>query len=171
MNNQTEAVLSIGSNIGDRLSNLQTAVKMLGNELTITITAISSVYETEPVGGVEQQPFYNIAVVLNTSLGAQQLLDVLHRIEQHLHRKRLVHWGPRTIDLDIIYYGDENIDTATLTVPHPEMGNRRFVLVPTLEALPASDSHYQQVQRLLDTTTDHNWLKKKYSNEVLGWTK
>lgn len=171
MNKTTEAVLSLGSNIGDRLSNLQVAVHLLSENPAVTITSISSVYETEPVGGVAQQSFYNIAIILQTSLSAQQLLDFLHEIEQHLHRKRLVHWGPRTIDLDIIYYGQEYIKTSTLTVPHPEMGNRRFVLIPTLEAMTADDVHYQEVQRLLDTTTDQNWLKKKYSSEVLEWTK
>ena len=171
MNRMTEAVLSLGSNIGDRLSNLQMAVQLLISQQAVTITSISSVYETEPVGGVEQQAFYNIAIILQTSLSAQQLLDLLHDIEQRLHRKRLIHWGPRTIDLDIIYYGQEHINTPTLTVPHPEMGNRRFVLIPTLEAMSKDDVHYQEVQQLLKTTTDHNWLRKKYSSEVLGWTK
>lgn len=171
MSKSTEAVLSLGSNIGDRLANLKKAVALLNRQSAVTITAISSVYETEPVSGVEQQPFYNIAIVLQTSLGAQQLLDILHQIEQVLHRKRLVHWGPRTIDLDIIYYGQEEIHTATLTVPHPEMANRRFVLVPTLEVLTSDDVHYQEVQQLLATTSDQNWLNKKYSSEVLGWTK
>lgn len=171
MTTPIESVLSIGTNIGDRLTNLQRAVQMLDENDRIKLTSLSSVYETEPVGGVEQQSFYNIAAVIWTTLEAQELLDYLHAIEQALHRKRLVHWGPRTIDLDIIYYDQQRIRTATLTVPHPEMANRRFVLVPTLEALASDDVHYAEVAHLLQVTTDQNWIKKKFSNEVLTWTK
>ena len=88
----TEVYLSIGSNMGNRLANLQKAIQMLNVPPKIDITAISSVYETEPVGGVKQDSFYNIAVKVATGLTAQQLLDHLHNIEQELHRRRLIHW-------------------------------------------------------------------------------
>ncbi len=129
----TEAYLSIGSNMGDRLANLQKAIQLLNVPPKIDIMAISSVYETEPVGDVKQDSFYNIAVKVATKLTAQQLLDHLHNIEQELHRRRLIHWGPRTIDLDIIDFGHQHIKTPTLTIPHPEMANRQFVLLPMRE--------------------------------------
>lgn len=171
MTDSVDALLSLGSNIGDRLANLRQAVHQLDQHEQIGITALSSVYETEPVGGVKQASFYNIAIKIQTTLAPEKLLDVCHQIERALHRKRLIHWGPRTIDLDIIYYDDQTIQTATLQVPHPEMGNRRFVLVPTLEILTSKDHHYQLTKALLDHTSDQNWIKKKYTSEVLRWTK
>lgn len=166
----TEAYLSIGSNIGDRLANLQKAIQLLNVPPKIDIAAISSVYETEPVGDVKQDSFYNIAVKVATGLTAQQLLDHLHNIEQELHRHRLIHWGPRTIDLDIIDFGHQHIKTPTLTIPHPEMANRQFVLLPMREITNQNDPYYQQLDHLLNKTPDHNWLKKIYGREVFSWT-
>ena len=146
----TEAYLSIGSNMGDRLANLQKAIQLLNVPPKIDIMAISSVYETEPVGDVKQDSFYNIAVKVATKLTAQQLLDHLHNIEQELHRRRLIHWGPRTIDLDIIDFGHQHIKTPTLTIPHPEMANRQFVLLPMREITNQNDPYYQQLDHLLN---------------------
>jgi len=102
-----KAYLSIGSNIGNRIENLQAAIDGL-RKAGISVEQISHVYETEPVGGVVQDDFLNLAVRIATQLTAHELLDQLHIIEQNLHRKRLIHWGPRTIDLDILYYANEN---------------------------------------------------------------
>ena len=165
----TPVSLSIGSNIGDRAANLRLAVHLLTLRPEIKVVAVSPVYETEPVGGVVQRSFYNLAVQLETRLTASDLLHYLHVIEQSLHRRRLVHWGPRTIDLDIIYYGNRQFKTATLKVPHPEMANRRFVLVPLLTVLPAGDQR-QQGAALLAQTPDHNWLTEIIGKEeVQGW--
>ena len=153
----TRAYLSMGSNIGDRLGNLQRAVQLLHAMPAITVTAVSQVYETQPVGGLVQDDFYNIAVRLETTLSAPELLASLHVIEQQLKRVREIHWGPRTIDLDILVFGDEVWSDDVLTIPHREMANRRFVLQPLLDVIAADRRH--EIERLLASTTDTNWVR------------
>ncbi len=167
---RTQFTLSIGTNLGDRAANLRQAVRWLAANPAIQVERLSAIYETEPVGGVVQPAFYNLALVGTTILGASELLAYLHLIERSLHRRRLVHWGPRTIDLDILTFGDRHYDTATLTIPHPEMANRRFVLVPL--ATVVSGDQQAWVEQLLAKTSDHNWLKKTIeSGEVNSWIK
>jgi len=108
---------------------------------------VSSIYETAPVGGVVQDDFYNCAVYLETSLSATELLQRIQQIEQNQKRRRLIHWGPRTIDLDILWYDDAVIQTADLTIPHPEMAKRAFVLVPLQEI--TTGQQQKQVEQLL----------------------
>ncbi|MCT3115133.1 2-amino-4-hydroxy-6-hydroxymethyldihydropteridine diphosphokinase [Leuconostoc lactis] len=153
----TRAYLSMGANIGDRLGNLQRAVQLLHAMPAITVTAVSQVYETQPVGGVVQDDFYNITVRLETTLSAPELLASLHVIEQQLKRVREIHWGPRTIDLDILVFGDEVWSDDVLTIPHREMANRRFVLQPLLDVIAADRRH--EIERLLASTTDTNWVR------------
>lgn len=153
----TRAYLSMGANIGDRLGNLQRGVQLLHAMPSITVTAVSQVYETQPVGGVVQDDFYNIAVRLETTLSAPELLASLHVIEQQLKRVREIHWGPRTIDLDILVFGDEVWSDDVLTIPHREMANRRFVLQPLLDVIAADRRH--EIERLLASTTDTNWVR------------
>ncbi|WP_195218485.1 2-amino-4-hydroxy-6-hydroxymethyldihydropteridine diphosphokinase [Leuconostoc lactis] len=153
----TRAYLSMGANIGDRLGNLQRGVQLLHAMPAITVTAVSQVYETQPVGGVVQDDFYNIAVRLETTLSAPELLTSLHEIEQQLKRVREIHWGPRTIDLDILVFGDEVWSDDVLTIPHREMANRRFVLQPLLDVIAADRRH--EIERLLASTTDTNWVR------------
>lgn len=153
----TRAYLSMGANIGDRLGNLQRGVQLLYAMPAITVTAVSQVYETQPVGGVVQDDFYNIAVRLETTLSAPELLASLHVIEQQLKRVREIHWGPRTVDLDILVFGDEVWSDDVLTIPHREMANRRFVLQPLLEVIAADRRH--EIERLLASTTDTNWVR------------
>lgn len=128
--------LSLGSNMGDRFEMLRQAVAQLVEHPAVTVTRISSLYETDPVGYTDQEPFLNMVVQLETELTAMALLDVCQMIEQNLNRKRLVRWGPRTIDLDILLYNQDRIETARLTVPHPRMNERAFVLIPLLEIDP-----------------------------------
>lgn len=128
--------LSLGSNMGDRFEMLRQAVAQLVEHPAVTVTRISSLYETDPVGYTDQEPFLNMVVQLETELTALALLDVCQKIEQNLNRKRLVRWGPRTIDLDILLYNQDRIETARLTVPHPRMNERAFVLIPLLEIDP-----------------------------------
>ena len=153
----TRAYLSMGANIGDRLGNLQRGVQLLHAMPAIIVTAVSQVYETQPVGGVVQDDFYNIAVRLETTLSAPELLASLHVIEQQLKRVREIHWGPRTIDLDILVFGDEVWSDDVLTIPHREMANRRFVLQPLLDVIAADRRH--EIERLLASTTDTNWVR------------
>ena len=128
--------LSLGSNMGNRFEMLRQAVSQLANHAAIRITRISSLYETDPVGYTDQEPFLNMVVELETELEALPLLDVCQEIEQNLQRKRLVRWGPRTIDLDILLYNQDSFKTERLTVPHPRMRERAFVMVPLLEVNP-----------------------------------
>lgn len=131
-----QSYLSLGSNMGDRFDMLRQAVSQLADHPAITVIRISSLYETDPVGFTDQDPFLNMVIQLETDLGALELLDACQEIEGNLNRKRLVRWGPRTIDLDILLYNQEELDTERLIVPHPRMYERAFVLVPLLEINP-----------------------------------
>lgn len=126
--------LSLGSNLGDRAANLQAAVTSL-SELG-EVVAVSSLYETEPVEFPHQPWFLNCAVALSTEKMPKQLLAALLAIEQAMGRKRLQPKGPRVIDLDILLFGNSLVDTAALTIPHPALHQRRFVLEPLAEIAP-----------------------------------
>lgn len=129
-------LLSIGSNMGDRKENLDRAVALLGEDPKIRIGRVSDYIVTKPWGMVEQDDFLNGAVRLQTLYDPEELLDVLQEVEKTLHRKRTIHWGPRTIDLDIIFYEDLVCDTERLIIPHKEMAARRFVLDPLCQIAP-----------------------------------
>jgi 2-amino-4-hydroxy-6-hydroxymethyldihydropteridine diphosphokinase len=129
------AYLSLGSNLGDREANLREAIAHLG-ELG-TVSKISALYETEPVEVSGQQPwFLNCAAAVETELTPLEFLKRLLAIELAMGRKRTEPKGPRTIDMDIIFFGDEVLDTKELSVPHPAMQHRRFVLEPLAEIAP-----------------------------------
>ncbi|MBB6455271.1 2-amino-4-hydroxy-6-hydroxymethyldihydropteridine diphosphokinase [Salirhabdus euzebyi] len=132
-----KAYIALGSNIEPREQYLGDAIKKLNEHHLINVTEKSSIYETEPVGYEDQQSFLNMVVQLETSLEPFELLYYCQQIESNLGRKRVVRWGPRTVDLDIIVYNQENIDTEKLKIPHPRMLERAFVLVP-LEELASS---------------------------------
>lgn len=125
--------LSIGTNIGERLRNLQEAVRLLREHPAIEVERVSSIYETDPVGFVDQDAFLNIAVKVTTTLNAANMLIACQSIEEELGRVRLIRWGPRSIDLDILLFNHENIETESLIVPHERMYERAFVLVPLVE--------------------------------------
>ncbi|GGA48365.1 2-amino-4-hydroxy-6-hydroxymethyldihydropteridine diphosphokinase [Psychrobacillus lasiicapitis] len=127
------AYISLGSNIGDRLHYLQQAVRLLQNVKGIKVCQVSSVYETDPVGYVDQDAFLNIVVELETSLTPHELLKKCNEIEAELGRTRDIHWGPRTVDLDILLYNEENVKSENLIIPHPRMTERGFVLIPLVE--------------------------------------
>lgn len=131
----TVAYLSIGTNIGEREQNLKDAVRILIANEAITVTAVSSIYETAAVGFTEQADFLNIAVALETNLDAFELLAYCQKIENDLGRVREFRWGPRIIDLDILLYNSEQYDTENLIIPHPRMYERAFVLVPLEEIM------------------------------------
>lgn len=130
----TRSVLALGSNIGDRLEHMRNAVAKIA-ELG-SVVAVSSLYETEPVGGPVQGRFLNAAVLIDTQLSARGLLDAVLAIERDAGRVRDIRWGPRTLDIDIIGHGDEIIDDPELVVPHPRAVERRFVLEPVTEIAP-----------------------------------
>ena len=134
----TRTVLALGSNLGDRLANLQGGLDALLAGPGLTAVAVSGVYETAPVGGPEQPDYLNAVLVADTTLPAAALLRRCQQAEAAFHRVREVVWGPRTLDVDIIVYGDVVSDDPDLTLPHPRAAQRAFVLAPWLEADPGA---------------------------------
>ena len=134
----SEALLSIGSNIGDRAANLTEAVRRLGTEQGITVKAVSPFYRTAPVGPVVQDDFINGAVRIVTELQPEELMRRCLAIEAQMGRDRAnaVRWGPRLIDIDIILFDDITMHTDTLELPHPRFRERAFVLVPMVDIAP-----------------------------------
>ena len=130
------AYLSIGSNIGDRLHHLTEAVRALHLHEGLIVTSVSSIYETAPVGFTDQADFLNMVVCVETGSEVQEILGICQEIEHELGRIRDIRWGPRTVDLDILLYNNDNIKTENLIVPHPRMHERAFVLIPLLEIAP-----------------------------------
>jgi 2-amino-4-hydroxy-6-hydroxymethyldihydropteridine diphosphokinase len=129
--------VAIGSNLGNRAQHLQHALDALAARDGTEIVAISKVYATAPVGGPEQGEYLNAVVAIDTTCSPHELLDLAHEIEQAANRVRTVHWGPRTLDVDILLYDDLTLDEADLTIPHPRMWERDFVLVPLRDVAPA----------------------------------
>jgi len=125
-------VLGLGSNLGDRAAHLRTAVAALGDE----VAAVSDVYETAPVGGPEQGPFLNLVVVLDTDRPADEVLARAQELEAAAARVRTERWGPRTLDVDVLWIDGETVDRPDLVVPHPRMFERAFVLVPLADVAP-----------------------------------
>jgi 2-amino-4-hydroxy-6-hydroxymethyldihydropteridine diphosphokinase len=126
--------IALGTNLGDRLANLHAAIRSLPPE--IKVLAESHVYETPPWGYEEQPTFLNMVVKAETELGPEALLRYLKQLEVELGREQNFHWGPRLIDLDILFYDDLVIDTPPLVIPHPRLQERAFVLVPLADAAP-----------------------------------
>ncbi len=131
MSNQV--YISYGSNMGDLKANINQALALLTVDSKIQIERRSAFYQTAPVGPVEQADFINGALKISTDYTPDQLLVVLHQIERACRRERIIHWGPRTLDLDIIFFNELVLQSDTLVIPHPEAFKRLFVLVPILE--------------------------------------
>jgi 2-amino-4-hydroxy-6-hydroxymethyldihydropteridine diphosphokinase len=148
----TTAYLGLGANLGDRLAILQRAVDLLNAEPLLTVEASSRVWETDPVGGPEQPDYLNVVLRIATDLGPRELLATCQRVEEALGRVREVRWGPRTIDVDVLLFGDVAIADPALTVPHPRMLERAFVLLPLLELDP--DPVLPDGRRVLDASVD-----------------
>ena len=143
MGEPIRSFISIGSNLGDRVQYLRDAVESLPD-----VVAVSPVYETDPVGGPDQGTFLNLVVEMSTSISPLDLLGVCHRIEMAADRVREVRWGPRTIDLDIIWMDGIEMDSERLTIPHPRWKDRRFVLAPLRDLAPelVSDDDVTQAE-------------------------
>ncbi len=129
----TEVVLSLGSNLGDRLGNLKSAIEQLSSRHIMSDINTSSVYETAPIGGPEQEDFLNIVCIGKTTHEPVSFLQEIQSIENDLGRTRTVRWGPREIDIDIITFGDVLLNSPTLDIPHARAFQRAFVLMPWLE--------------------------------------
>jgi 2-amino-4-hydroxy-6-hydroxymethyldihydropteridine diphosphokinase len=135
----TLAYVGLGANLGPREITLLRAVDLLAETEGVEVRAVSQLRETAPVGVVEQPLFLNGAVALDTTLSPRELLDRLLEIERGLGRVRDVRWGPRVVDLDLLVYGDQQVDEPGLRVPHPRLSERRFALEPLAELDPELD--------------------------------
>jgi 2-amino-4-hydroxy-6-hydroxymethyldihydropteridine diphosphokinase len=128
-----QVYIGLGSNIEDREFHLIEAIRLLNLNPDIRVSRCSSIYETDPVGYTEQAAFLNMVICVETALTAPSLFDYMHKVELTLGRTRDIRWGPRTIDLDLLLFGNLLIDMPELQVPHPRMKERAFVLIPLLE--------------------------------------
>ena len=131
MSQTVRAFVGLGSNLGDRRAFLTAAVRDLPNKV-----AVSGVYKTAPIGGPAQGPFLNLVVEIRTSVGPYDLLAICQQLEASAGRARTERWGPRTLDIDVLLYGEFELDDTELTIPHPRMNERAFVLYPLAELAP-----------------------------------
>ena len=154
-----QAYLGLGSNIGDRKQQLLKAIDLIGNIKGIKVTKQSSIYETAPIGYTDQPNFLNLCLEIETELSPQQLLKHCLDIEQQLHRVREIRWGPRTLDIENLLYSDNIIETDNLSIPHPRMQERAFVLIPLNDI--ASDKKDPRLnQKIHDLVFPDDTVKK-----------
>ncbi|HWQ89889.1 MAG TPA: 2-amino-4-hydroxy-6-hydroxymethyldihydropteridine diphosphokinase [Desulfitobacteriaceae bacterium] len=131
-----KAYLSLGSNLGDRAYYLGAAIAALSKQTRLRICRESSVYETEPWGLTEQPNFWNMVLEIETDLEPLTLLHICQQVENDLGRKRIIHWGPRTVDIDVLLYDNIVGNSTKLALPHPRLEEREFVLAPLREIRP-----------------------------------
>ncbi len=131
-----KAYLGLGSNLGDRRANILSAIERLNGLRGVTVLRAASLYESAPVGFTDQPRFLNTAIEIETAMPPLELLAAAQSVEQDLGRVRTVRWGPRTIDIDILLYDGVTMDDPALTIPHPRITERAFVLLPLAELIP-----------------------------------
>jgi 2-amino-4-hydroxy-6-hydroxymethyldihydropteridine diphosphokinase len=163
----TAVVLALGSNLGDRQDILQGAVDAIVGLPGVRVTAVSPVYETVPVGGPAQPDYLNAVVLADAARPARDLLGRLHEIEAAFDRVRLVRWGPRTLDIDLITFGRERSDDPELTLPHPRAYERAFVLAPWHDADPDAELPGRGPVDELLAKSDRAGLRRSSLNLVL----
>ena len=144
---KNKVYLSLGSNIGNRQEYIESAIELVGKTEGIKILKKSGLYETSPVGYVEQDLFLNVVIKIETDFSAREILKIINKIENELDRKREIRWGPRTIDIDILILSDKKINETDLIIPHKEMFNRLFVLVPLIEIY---DGEYFEKEKIIE---------------------
>jgi 2-amino-4-hydroxy-6-hydroxymethyldihydropteridine diphosphokinase len=153
-----DAYIALGSNLGDREDYLHTALRAIHGYRGLRLTGLSGIYQTAPVGYTDQDSFLNMVCRISLSLGPFELLEALQEIENGLARKRTIRWGPRTIDLDLLLYDREIISTPSLTVPHPRMFERAFVLVPLRDVYPDSPIQGVSLGALIEASPDREGI-------------
>lgn len=161
--------LGLGSNIGDRVHYLSEALNYLEKNNFIQINDVSNLYQTSPVGKVDQDSFLNIVAKINTSYTPDKLLSYIHTIEKELGRKREIIWGPRTIDIDIILYEDVKLKEKRLQIPHIEMMNRLFVLVPLVEVFDDSKEEVKTIKKRIEELKISSQKIEEFKGEKLLW--
>ena len=144
---KNKVYLSLGSNIGNRQEYIESAIELVGKTEGIKILKKSGLYETSPVGYVEQDLFLNAVIKIKTDFSEREILKIINKIENELDRKREIRWGPRTIDIDILIFSDKKITETDLIIPHKEMLNRLFVLVPLIEIY---DGEYFEKEKIIE---------------------
>lgn len=145
------AFIGLGSNLGDREAYLYKATELLGGHPSVSVKQYSGIYETAPVGYVDQPAFLNMVVALETGLWAEPLFRFMMEVEQRLGRARDIRWGPRTIDLDLLLYDHIELRTPELTIPHPRMLERAFVLIPFSDLIDRKQvSHVESIANALE---------------------
>ncbi|RAT99448.1 2-amino-4-hydroxy-6-hydroxymethyldihydropteridine diphosphokinase [Brevibacillus sp. Leaf182] len=157
------AYLALGSNLGDRAQNLRRAIQRLNEQPGIRVLRVSSVYETEPFGNVEQDAFLNMAIAVETEQSPDQLLETALSVERELGRVRTVRWGPRTIDIDLLLYGTSRVSQDNLMIPHPGLSERAFVLVPLRDVWEGGvlPEHNQTIDHYLSLLVeDHKGVRE-----------
>ena len=144
---KNKVYLSLGSNIGNRQEYIESAIELVGKTEGIKILKKSGLYETSPIGYVEQDLFLNAVIKIETDFSEREILKIINKIENELDRKREIRWGPRTIDIDILIFSDKKINETDLIIPHKEMLNRLFVLVPLIEIY---DGEYFEKEKIIE---------------------
>ncbi|TCT13973.1 2-amino-4-hydroxy-6-hydroxymethyldihydropteridine diphosphokinase [Natranaerovirga pectinivora] len=152
--------LGLGSNIGDKEQNLKQAIKLLQEHKQIKLMKKSSIYVTDPVGYTDQDVFYNQVIEVESDLEPYDLLAYVNEVEEILKRKRLIRWGPRTIDIDILLYDEYISQDEKLTIPHPRMTERAFVMVPLFELTQDVKINGKDIKVIYEAI-DKNGAKKK----------
>lgn len=157
-----DVYLSLGTNLGDREQHLKAAIDLLKQKEGIFIKTISPIYETAPVGYVDQPSFLNIVVYAQTTMTPFELLKACQSVENELGRVRTIRWGPRTIDLDILLYNNDNIESENLIIPHPRMFERAFVLVPLMDVAkkPFTEKLMQVESALKNMNLEQEGIRK-----------
>ena len=164
-------ILGLGSNIEEqdktRYQNIVEALNLLVENEHISIDKVSSFYETEPIGFLDQPDFLNIVIQISTNLAPLDLLNVCVNIERKMKRAKTIKFGPRNIDIDVILYNDVSLNTDKLTIPHPRFQERKFVLIPMLEILGDIDIRGKTIQQLILNSNDNTRIRKTYQEEVI----
>ena len=154
-----DSYLALGSNIGDREQNLRDALERLAKIEGIDIINRSNIYETEPVGYLDQARFLNMVILIKTNKTPVELLNNIHDIEEEMKRVREIHWGPRTIDIDILLFDDWVMNLPELVLPHPRMFERAFVLIPLHDILTEERLVGKDIHVLINACKDKNGVK------------
>lgn len=159
--------IGLGSNVGDRLKNIRTAVSKLNSSNKIKVVNASSIWETEPIGNKDQNWYLNAVTVVETDQSPHDLLKVCKKIEKDIGRKKTYKWGPREIDLDILMFNKNIVKSKNLLIPHPEILNRAFVVYPLVEVYPEIDKVFNIEKDKIMRKLDRQIVKK--TNDVINY--